>query len=116
MKMPINPVAQTDAAQFVFQAAAANADQAQASAKESAPAKTAPVITDTVQISSSAKAVMQEAIEPAAQNVQEAAAGDRQAQRLVAKEDAAKEVKEPPLVKPQEAQGSLVSRFFNNVK
>jgi len=51
---------------------------------ESKPAepKAQPTILDTVQISTSAKGVMQEASETAAQTAQEALKGDRQAQRL----------------------------------
>ena len=86
MKMSINPVAQTDAAKVAAQAAAANTNQTQ----PAAPVKLQPTTTDTVQISSSAKAVMQEAQETAAQTAQEAGRGDRQAQRLLAKESAAK--------------------------
>lgn len=47
--------------------------------------KAQPTILDTVQISTSAKAVMQEASETAAQTAQEAQKGDVQAQRLQAK-------------------------------
>jgi hypothetical protein len=89
MKMPINPVAQSDAAQITSQAAAVAANQIQPAAQESAQPKPQPII-DTVQISSSAKAVMQEAQETAAQTAEEAGRGDRQAQRLLAKEAAAK--------------------------
>jgi len=51
---------------------------------ESKPAesKPQPTVLDTVQISTSAKAVLQEATETAAQTAQEAQKGDRQAQRL----------------------------------
>ncbi|HET6143127.1 MAG TPA: hypothetical protein VFE02_06430 [Candidatus Acidoferrales bacterium] len=42
--------------------------------------------TDTVQISTSAKAILQEATETKAQTAQEAQKGDAQAQRLLAKE------------------------------
>ena len=88
--MAINPVSQTDAAQVAAQAAAANTNQTQPVAPKPAPAKPQPTTTDTVQISSSAKAMMQEVQETAAQTTQEAAKGDRQAQRLLAKEAAAK--------------------------
>jgi hypothetical protein len=90
MKMAINPVAQTDAAKVTAQAAAANAAQTQPAAPTPAPAKPQTAIADTVQISSSAKALMQEVQETAAQTAQEAAKGDRQALRLLAKEAAAK--------------------------
>jgi len=45
--------------------------------------------TDTVQVSSAAKAILQEVQENHAQTVQEAASGDSQAKRLLAKEAAA---------------------------
>jgi hypothetical protein len=89
MKMAINPVAQTDTAKAAAQTAAVNTNQTPPSAKEPAPAKPQPV-TDTVQISTSAKAVMQEVQETTAQTAQEANGGDRQAQRLLAKEAAAR--------------------------
>jgi hypothetical protein len=44
--------------------------------------KAQPTVLDTVQISTSAKAVLQEATETAAQTAQEALKGDRQALRL----------------------------------
>ncbi len=86
--MAINPVAQTDAAKVDARAAAANTDQAQPVAP--APAKTQTATTDTVQISNSAKELMQEIQETPAQTAQEAGKGDRQALRLLAKEAAAK--------------------------
>lgn len=46
--------------------------------------------TDTVQISSAAQAALQEAMETQAQTVKEASSGDRQAQRLLAEEVAAR--------------------------
>jgi hypothetical protein len=88
-KMPINPVAQTDATKVAVQAVAANANQTQPEAPKPAPAKPQPT-TDTVQISGSAKALMQEAQETPAQTAQEAGRGDRQALRLLAKENVAK--------------------------
>jgi hypothetical protein len=87
MKMAINPVAQTDTAKVATQAAATNTNQTQPVAKEQTPAKTQPAaVTDTVKISTTA----QEAAETAVQTIQEASRGDRQAQRLLAKEAAAK--------------------------
>jgi TRAP-type mannitol/chloroaromatic compound transport system substrate-binding protein len=69
-----------------------------ASPKTQTPAKPAPAETkqtpDTVQLSSSAQAalaVLKEAAETAAQTAQEAGKGDLQAQRLLAKEAAAKQ-------------------------
>jgi hypothetical protein len=88
--MNINPVTQTSAAKVDAQAAAANANQTQPAAPEQAPAKAQTATTDTVLISNSAKAMMQEIQETAAQTSQEAAKGDRQALRLLAKEAAAK--------------------------
>jgi hypothetical protein len=45
---------------------------------------------DTVHVSSAAQAALQEALETQAQTVKEAGSGDQQAQRLLAKEAAAK--------------------------
>jgi hypothetical protein len=94
MKMTINPVAQTDTTKVVAQAAATqasatNADKPQSAAPQPAPVKPQ-ATTDTVLISNSAKAMMQEAQETAAQTAQEAAKGDHQAQRMLAKEAAAR--------------------------
>jgi hypothetical protein len=50
--------------------------------------KPQPSVLDTVQISTSAKGMMQEAMESRAQTVQEASKGDMQAQRLQAREAA----------------------------
>ena len=49
-----------------------------------------PAVTDTVQISSTAKSASQELTETPAQTAMEARSGDVQAQRLLAKEAAAK--------------------------
>jgi len=67
-----------------------------ASVKEkSAPSTTQTAATaDTVQISSSAKAALQEANETAAQTIQEAGKGDHQAQRLMAKHAAERAILE----------------------
>ena len=56
--------------------------------------KPQPVAADTVNISSAALAAFQEATETSVQTAKEAAKGDRQAQRLLAKEAAAKAVLE----------------------
>ncbi|HEY3972254.1 MAG TPA: hypothetical protein VGM18_04570 [Candidatus Sulfotelmatobacter sp.] len=58
-----------------------------AAAAPPAPAKASaqPIPVDTVQISSAAKALSQEALETPAQTAKEAAAGDPQAIRLLAK-------------------------------
>ena len=101
MKMAINQVAQTDAAKVASQAALVNANQTQPAAQEPTPAKTQPTVTDTVQISTAA----QEAAETAAQTAQEANHGDRQAQKLLAKEAAEKAVLEgnnkPSILNPK---------------
>ena len=87
VKMAINPVAQINTASAASQVAATTAIQTQAAAP---PKSTNAPIADTVQISSSASALMQEVQETAAQTAQEAGRGDRQAQRLLAKEEAAR--------------------------
>ena len=66
-----------------------------------------PTATDTVQISSAAKAALQEATETAVQTAKEARSGDLQAQRLLAREAAsAEEANESPAAKAQEAQST----------
>lgn len=55
----------------------------------SLPAESLPTTTDTVQISSAARAALQEAYETPVQTLVEAAAGDLQAKQLLAKEKAA---------------------------
>jgi hypothetical protein len=78
----------------------ATATQAQSAAKAAAPSPkpapsqappTSPTVTDTVQISNAARA-LQETIETPAQTAKEASRGDRQAQRLLAKETAAEKL------------------------
>jgi|GEM_PF-1985973 hypothetical protein len=54
------------------------------------------VPTDTVQLSSAAQAALQEALETPAQTAKEAGTGDAQAERLLAKETAAKAEAKPP--------------------
>ncbi len=62
-----------------------------AAASQKAPqAKPQPSPTDTVQISNAAKQIVQEAIENSAQTAREAASGDNQAKRLLAREAADK--------------------------
>lgn len=69
------------------------AAQPQAAASQpKAAAKTQQLPTDTVHISSAAQSLAQEAVESRAQTIQEAAKGDGQANRLLAKEDAAQQV------------------------
>jgi hypothetical protein len=55
-------------------------------------AKSQQVPTDTVTISSTAQSLAQEAVETRAQTIQEAAKGDNQARRLLAKEASAEQV------------------------
>ncbi len=52
------------------------------------PAPQPAAISDTVQLSSAAQAVLKEVLESSAQTSQEAAGGDMQAQRLLARETA----------------------------
>jgi hypothetical protein len=61
---------------------------AAARAKQTAPATSA--TTDTVQIANAAQAALKEATETPTQTAKEAQSGDRQAQKLLAKESAAK--------------------------
>jgi hypothetical protein len=60
--------------------------QAAASSQNSAPAKQQPASVDTVQLSSTARSIAQEALETPAQTAREANAGDAQAKRLLARE------------------------------
>ena len=80
--MEINPVGQTN----ITPQSAPVQDPQPAKEPEKKPQ---PQVLDTVQISYSAKAMMQEANETAAQTSQEAARGDRQAQRLLDRRAAA---------------------------
>ncbi len=77
----------------------ASASQAQPAANSAAqslpkaqPQSTAQPVTDTVQISTAAQAALRETLETPAQTAKEASSGDRQAQRLLAKEAAASKV------------------------
>ena len=81
----INPVSSATQAQNVIQTASVNQKSAQPTPQPAAQPAAQPVATDTVQISSAAKA-MQETNETPAQTVQEAGKGDHQAQRLLARE------------------------------
>ena len=58
------------------------------------PQPTTSALTDTLQISSAAQMALQEAMETQAQTIKEASTGDRQAQRLLAKEVAARKVQQ----------------------
>ncbi len=71
---------------------AAQTNSVQASAASPASSKTTaqPVASDTVQISSAAKAFSQENLETPAQTAQEARGGDTQAIRLLARHAAAR--------------------------
>jgi len=57
---------------------------------QSQPQSKTSIPTDSVQISSAARAALQETIETPAQTAKEASAGDRQAQRILAREAAGK--------------------------
>jgi hypothetical protein len=75
------------------QSSVANATQTKATAsstssQKSTQASSAVVAADTVEISNAAQAALKEVLETPAQTAKEAAAGDRQAQRLLAKEAA----------------------------
>lgn len=106
--MVINPVTHTNVTVVAPHAAVAPAK------KEATESKPQPTATDTVQISSGGKtlqaglqAAVREATETRDQTIKEAASGDPQAQRLLAKENAAaEEAKESPAAKAQEAQGT----------
>jgi len=78
----VNPVSNATKVAAVQQSAPARQPAPAASAKPQ------PAITDTVQISAAAQA-LQEATETSVQTSQEARSGDPQAQRLLAKEEAA---------------------------
>ena len=62
---------------------------ATAHTKPTQTASSASVPADTVQISSAAQAALKETLETSAQTAKEASNGDRQAQRLIAREVAA---------------------------
>jgi hypothetical protein len=55
----------------------------------------ASTVQDTVSISSAAKAAAQEILETSAQTAQEASRGDHQAQRILAREEAAAQAAKP---------------------
>lgn len=81
MATHINAVTQAQPVQNAAQAAAAN--------PKAAESKTSQTPTDTVSISNSAKAILQEVQETHAQTIKEANGGDAQAKRLLAREEAA---------------------------
>jgi hypothetical protein len=96
MKMSVNPVAQANVTP-----PASNAPVKPVN-KEAPQSNPHPTATVTVQISSAARAALQEATETAAQTAKEAQSGDVQAQRLLASRAAAEEATESPLMKSQE--------------
>jgi hypothetical protein len=81
MSNPISAVTQAQPVQNATQAPAAN--------QKASETKSQSTTADTVTISTSAKAILQEVLENHAQTVQEADSGDNQARRLLAKEAAA---------------------------
>jgi hypothetical protein len=98
--MLINPVSQADAAKVVSHTTSTNTAQAAAQpvATNKKPSAVKPrLVTDTVNVSGAAMAAVQEATETAAVTAKEARSGDRQAQRLLAKQVAAEEVDESPV-------------------
>jgi hypothetical protein len=102
MKMVISPVTHPNVTVVAPHVAVAPVN------KEATQSKPQPTATDTVQICSAGKvmqAAVQEAIETPRQTAKEAASGDPQAQRLLARAAAAaEEAKESPAAKAQEAQ------------
>jgi hypothetical protein len=94
----IHPVASvphadpTPTAATLAEVSAKSAAQSQKSAASRAPS-TATRAADTVQISTAAQLALQEALETPPQTAKEAASGDRQAQRLLAREAAAGKVR-----------------------
>jgi hypothetical protein len=83
--------------QFSAQSMPVNPNSTQSKPKattDTVQSKPQPTITDTVQISSAAQAVLQEANETAAQTDQEARHGDMQAQRLLARKAALRKVRQ----------------------
>ena len=73
---------------------AAKSPTARPKSTQSQPQSTTSTTMDTVQISSAAQAVLREAIETPAQTAKEASSGDHQAQRLLAKEAAARKTEQ----------------------
>jgi hypothetical protein len=92
MVNPITSATHTDpatASTTQTEPVAKSATSSQKSA-QTQPQSTTSTSKDTVHISSAAQAAVQEALETQAQTVKEAGSGDQQAQRLLAKEAAAK--------------------------
>lgn len=87
-----NAVSGVTNAPVVNEAAVDQTKQAAPSASAAPAAKTAKTPTDTVQLSGAVQTAAQEIKETPAQTIQEAARGDNQAKRLLAKEQAAAQV------------------------
>jgi hypothetical protein len=101
MKMAISPVTLTNSTAVSSNAAVMPVN------KETIHSKPQPTGTDDVQISSAARAKLQEATETASQTAREARSGDFQAQRRQARrEAAAEEATESPAARAQEAQAT----------
>jgi hypothetical protein len=104
--MAISPVTETNVTAVASNAAVTPVN------KEATQSKPQPTATDTVQISSAAKASLQEATETTVQTAKEARSGDLQAQRLQAREAAtAEEANESPAARAQEAQATSVGNL-----
>ena len=85
----ISPISNSPSAELAA-APVAKAAAPQPSAQVTQPAASKPSPNDTVQVSSAAKALLQESQETSAQTTREARSGDQQAIRLLAKRAAAK--------------------------
>ncbi len=88
-----NPISGVTQAQTPEQAIPAQTKAPETNAQETKVAQSSQTPTDTVQVSNSAKAILQEVQETHAQTLKEAASGDGQAKRLLAKETAANPTK-----------------------
>ena len=91
VKAQVNSVAVTSATKTKPEAQPAEANQ------KATHSKPQPAVKDSVQISSASQAAYEEATETTTQTAQEARNGDHQAQRLLAKEAAAKLAAEGPV-------------------
>lgn len=90
---PVTNAAQTDpAAASPVQTVTSNTAAPTQKPGQSPTPSTNSTPTDTVRISSAAKAALQEATETQAQTAREAQNGDTQAQRLLAREEAARKL------------------------
>ncbi len=84
-----NPISGVTQAQAAEQATPAQTKTPETKTPETKVAQTSQTPTDTVQVSNSTKAILQEVQETHAQTIKEAAGGDGQAKRLLAEEAAA---------------------------